>query len=452
MRIADALRVRSRDVVTLVGGGGKTTVMFRLAEELAAAGLTVITTMTTKIFVEQMARAPVSRLLEEDSSIPYGLEELLAEHRHVLIGGRITPDREKLEGVPPAVVDRLAGARLADVIIVEADGSRRLPFKAPAEHEPVVPLSTTILVPLVGLDVLGQPLDAEHVHRPQLVAALAQARLGDVITPEIVARVLADPVGGAKGLPSQARLVPMLNKVDLNAEEGKTIASLLLQGSLIDEVIVAAAETARPAHKVSGRVAAVVLAAGEARRFGKLKQVMPWQGAPLVAHVARQALACGEVDYVVVTTGAQASLVEDALQGLSGEVALVGVPDWSAGQSRSVQRGLAASQERAGGKLSAALFLLADQPGVTPELLSALIQRHRETLAPVIAPRHAGKRGNPVLFDRATFPEFAGLSGDGGARSIIRQHEADIAWVDWPTDEILRDIDTPEDYDAARRA
>jgi molybdenum cofactor cytidylyltransferase len=75
-----------------------------------------------------------------------------------------------------------------------------------------------------------------------------------------------------------------------------------------------------------------------------------------------------------------------------------------------------------------------------------LIQRHRETLAPVVAPRHAGQRGNPVLFDRATFGEFAGLTGDIGARPIIQAHAAEAAWVDWATPEILQDIDTGADY------
>lgn len=102
--------------------------------------------------------------------------------------------------------------------------------------------------------------------------------------------------------------------------------------------------------------------------------------------------------------------------------------------------------------VSAVLFLLADQPGVTPELLSALVQRHRETLAPVIAPRHAGQRGNPVLFDRATFPEFAGLEGDVGARPILLAHRDEVAWVDWPTPEILQDIDTSADYQPPDRA
>jgi molybdenum cofactor cytidylyltransferase len=100
----------------------------------------------------------------------------------------------------------------------------------------------------------------------------------------------------------------------------------------------------------------------------------------------------------------------------------------------------------AGGEVSAVLFLLADQPGISAELLSALIQCHRETLAPVVAPRYRGQRGNPVLFDRATFGEFNRLAGDIGARPIIQAHQDEIAWVDWPTAEVLQDMDTAADY------
>ena len=455
MLIKDALRVGAGDVITLTGGGGKTTLMFRLAYELTAANLKVVTTMTTKIFVGQMKRAPAHLLLEDETSLLAALPEALARHGHVLVGGRIGADREKVEGVPPEIVDRIARAGIADALIVEADGSRRLPFKAPAAHEPVVPSSTTILVPLVGLDIIGRPLDAAHTHRPELIAALAAAELGAPITTETVAAAVAHPQGGAKGLPPAARLIPLLNKADMTgaAAEGRRIARHLLAHPIVDEVVLGAAGTAAPAREVWGRVAAVVLAAGQGQRFGGLKQVLPWQGKPLVAHVAEQALACPDVATVVVTAGAEPERVAAALGGLtsSGRISVSVVSDWAEGQSRSAAQGLAAAQSAARAPLSAAVFLLADQPGISPALLSALIHRHRETGALAVAPRFEGRRGNPVLFDRRAFPEFAALSGDRGGRAILRGREDEIAWVDWHSDEILRDIDTPEDYAAERR-
>ena len=92
-----------------------------------------------------------------------------------------------------------------DIILNEADGSRMRPFKAPADHEPVVPECTTLLVPMVGVDTLGCPLTEEYVHRPGRVAALAGVEVGVEVTPSIVASVLTHPQGGLKGMPPGAR-------------------------------------------------------------------------------------------------------------------------------------------------------------------------------------------------------------------------------------------------------
>jgi molybdenum cofactor cytidylyltransferase len=451
MQLTRTLRIRPKDVIVLVGGGGKTTLMFRLADELAVSGRRVVTTMTTRIFIGQMLRAPGRLVTEDEAALLAELPAALDAYRHVIVAGEVIIEQDKVQGVSPTLLDRIAAQPAVDAIIIEADGSRRLPFKAPAAHEPVIPTSATLVIPVVGLDVLGQPLDAEHVHRPQLVAELTGATLGDPVTAAMIAAVLAHPQGGAKGVPPTARLIPFLNK----AEDGVTLAAareiarLLLQQPRIDSVLIGAAQREDPVREVWVRVGAVVLAAGEAKRFGALKQVLPWRGIPLVAHVADQALRCSDIDRVAVTVGAGAEQVRTALAGR--DVAIVPVPVWEEGQSRSVKAGLNASAPRSPlhSPLSAVLFLLADQPGISPELLSALIQRHRETLAPIVAPRFDGQRGNPVLFDAATFPEFAQLEGDIGARPIIQTHRDEIAWVDWPTPEILEDIDVAADYNSS---
>ena len=309
MQLSHALRMRPKEVVVLVGGGGKTTLMFRLADELVASGRRVVTTMTTRIFVGQMARAPARLVTEDEAALLTELPAALAAHRHVIVAGEVIVEQDKVQGVPAALLDRIAAEPVVDAVIVEADGSRRLPFKAPAPHEPVIPASATIVIPLVGLDVLGRPLDAEHVHRPQLVAELTGAALGDPVTPAMIAAVLAHPQGGAKDVPSTARLIPFLNKAEDAATlaAAREIARLLLQEPRIDSVLIGAAQADDPVHEVWGRTGAVVLAAGEAKRFGALKQVLPWRGVPLVAHVADQALACPDVDQVAVTVGAGAA-------------------------------------------------------------------------------------------------------------------------------------------------
>ena len=294
MILSHALSLGSKEVIVLSGGGGKTTLMFRLAAELVASGQRVVTTMTTRIFVSQMAQAPHTLVLHGEGALLAQLPEALAEYGHVLIAGSTMVEQDKVQGVPPEFLDRIAAQPAVDVVIVEADGSRRLPFKAPAQHEPVIPSSTTVLMPVVGLDVVGKPLIAGQVHRPEIVAALSGAALDDPVTPEMIAAVLARREGGAKGLPPGARLVPFLNKAEDEATlaAARQIARLLLAFPIVDRVIIGAAQAPDPVIEVWGRVGAVVLAAGQGSRFGSLKQVLPWHGVLLVAHVVDQALAC----------------------------------------------------------------------------------------------------------------------------------------------------------------
>lgn len=196
-------------------------------------------------------------------------------------------------------------------------------------------------------------------------------------------------------------------------------------------------------HALYRPTAGVLLAAGESRRLGHPKQLVEWQGQPLVRRAAQAALQAG-LDPVVVVTGAFAAEVQVALHDLPVQV--VFNPDWAAGQSSSLRTGLEMLPERT----QAALFLLSDQPYLTPELIQALTRRHAETQAAIVAPRAGGRRANPVLFDRVAFPELLALQGDAGGRQIINRYP--VEYVDWPDERILLDVDTPQDLsDASAR-
>jgi CTP:molybdopterin cytidylyltransferase MocA len=91
----------------------------------------------------------------------------------------------------------------------------------------------------------------------------------------------------------------------------------------------------------------------------------------------------------------------------------------------------------------AAIFLLADQPQVPSTILNALTEKHAQTLAPIIAPLVAGRRANPVLFDRATFPNLMALTGDVGGRAIFSKYP--VTYLPWHDESLLLDVDTPED-------
>ena len=434
--LATALRVEHGAVISFVGGGGKTSSMFRLASELSSAGFRVLTTTTTHIS-EQQARIPPAaiRWNELDS-----LGSLLDRYGHCLLIG--PPDgKGRVLGAPSELITSLHGRPDVDVILVEADGSRSRPLKAPGEHEPVVPEATTILVPIAGLNSIGQALDEDHAHRSEIISALAQQPLGPPITAATVERVLSHPLGGAKHLPAGARLIPLLNRADTHSamSNAREIARRLMLNSTVDMVIVSSMVQDPPVREAWVPVAGIVLAAGMSTRFGCAKQVLPWQDTNIAAHAVRTALAAG-LDPVIVVLGYAAEKVEKALAGTP--VRLVFNPEFETGQSSSIRRGLDALPSRTG----AALFILADQPLVTASIMTEIIDAHRRTLAPACVPVFDGARGNPVLFDRILFGELRDLRGDTGGRVLIEKYRDTIVSVPAGR-EILLDIDAPEDYE-----
>jgi molybdenum cofactor cytidylyltransferase len=244
--LAEALGMTADEIVALVGGGGKTTAMFRLAREMVDKGGSAITTTTTRIFGAQIALAPAH--LPAATVTRERVVAALATHGSLLVIGATDPASGKAEGVSLDLFRRLREWCPGVCIVNEADGSRMRPFKAPAAHEPVIPAETTLVVPLVGADVFGRPLDAQHVHRPELVGALSGAAPGTPITPEIVARVLAHPEGGRKGVPAGARVVVVLNKVESLPDRApaRETAERLLREPAIHAVVLAALRRDEP--------------------------------------------------------------------------------------------------------------------------------------------------------------------------------------------------------------
>ena len=243
MRLVSALRVGEKEVVAFVGGGGKTTAMFRLAAEIVESGGRVVTTTTTRIFAAQTRLAPV-----HVHSLP-DLQAALQTSPHVLFTNEVDPVEGKTYGVSLEAIQNLKSqiSNLKIPILIEADGSRMRPFKAPAAYEPVIPACATLVVPVVGIDALGKPLTEKYVHRPELVARICQLPeglepSGSWVTPEMVAAVLAHPLGGRKGVPAGARVVPLINKVESEAglQTAREIAERLMGMEGIDGVVIGA--------------------------------------------------------------------------------------------------------------------------------------------------------------------------------------------------------------------
>jgi molybdenum cofactor cytidylyltransferase len=237
-----ALGMRASEIVSIVGGGGKTTILYRLGDETAAAGGRAVLTGTTRFTPREGAEQPETVFGASEDSLRHAVRQALDEAPIVVAGagwgnkGRILP-------VEPAWLAGMAALPGVMAVVAEADGSAGRAFKAPAEHEPVVADSTTLLIAVVGIDVLEKPLLAEHVHRPEIVARLARAELGDPVSEDLIARVLLHPLGGRKSLPAGARWIPVLNKVESAGDRSaaRRIAELLLAGGAGRVVITRAA-------------------------------------------------------------------------------------------------------------------------------------------------------------------------------------------------------------------
>jgi molybdenum cofactor cytidylyltransferase len=208
-------------------------------------------------------------------------------------------------------------------------------------------------------------------------------------------------------------------------------------GGLLME-IVSRPQPREPVAEPGANVAAIILAAGQARRMGgPNKLVARFDGEPLVRRVAESALA-SRANPVIVVTGHRAGDVSKALAGLDLEV--VHNPDYADGLATSLKVGLSAMPESASG----ALVLLADMPGITSAIIDRLIGAFAAKTAPaIVLPTVGGKRGNPVLWSRAFFPELMTVTGDTGARHIIARHEEAVERMEIGEAAGL-DVDTPE--------
>jgi len=166
--VLDSLNIASPGVISLIGAGGKTSLMFCLARELAGAGSTVLSTTTTNVHFPSKEQSAVTLVADTAQDLAAQSVSFLKEHRHLSAGILHVPDTGKLKGFAASVIDEIWHAGCFDWIIVEADGARQLPIKASDTHEPVMPSVTTVVVHVTGLDALHAPLDDHHVHRSDL--------------------------------------------------------------------------------------------------------------------------------------------------------------------------------------------------------------------------------------------------------------------------------------------
>ena len=427
------------ELVAFTGGGGKTTLMLALAQQLQVK---VLLTTTTRMFAAQIEAAE-STLQAVTCRYPDldPLDDMDTAPDITIIVGPIKGD--KVTGVPLDLPQQLLARPDIDTVLVEADGSKMLPVKAPAAHEPALPVGVTLVVPVVGMNGLDGRIE-DVAHRPELVARLLDKQETDRLTIDDIACLLSHKEAGLKGVPAAARVIPVINKVETpgQLQAARNIARLVLQRSRVQQVVLSSALAEMSVVEVQRRVTAVVLAAGQSQRMGRSKQMLPWGETTVLGQTLRN-LKESAVHDILVVTGAAAAKVEAIAQA-------EGVPTLH--NSRYASGEMLSSLKTAVAQLpenrTAVLVMMADQPMVTAPVIDQILQAYWRGGGSIIAPEYEGRRGNPVLIDRRHFDELLALPHDAAPRNLLQRYP--ISLVPTTTEVVLQDIDNLEDYERYR--
>ncbi len=420
-------------LVAFCGAGGKSSLMFALAAQLSGR---LLITSTTRMASTQIAKAAASL---EATIVNYTnlsiLEQRKAAKKLILFSGSL--NEEKVSGIPKDMPVQLL--QLFDFILVEADGARMLPIKAPAEHEPAIPDGTTLVVPVIGIDSLGHPIQ-ETAHRPELLAALLGKTKSDILTRRDLAQVLIDRNGGLKNVPQNARVIPAINKVetDKQLKAARDIAQQILSEPRIEQVVISQAQSKTPVIEVHNRVTGVILAAGQSKRMGRSKQLLPWADTTVLGQTIHHVQDSAVHDILVVAGHEAAAVMEIA--SAAGVLAVIN-EQYAQGEMLS---SLQTAVKKLKPQIAAVLVMLADQPMIHPETITRLLEAYWQGQGTLIAPTYQGRRGNPVLIDRRHFAELLTLPPGSAPRDLLKQYEVALVAVNSPA--VLQDIDSPQDY------
>lgn len=467
MRLTELLDidVNSKKIISVVGGGGKTSLIFRLAEELAEQGKKVIVTTTTHIAFEPerpFARdGELNKVRENLRKYGYTVAACMEkreekswkkpENIQGSSGTHCSASEEqnkngklftgKLQALPEEHLQELK--KECDIILIEADGAKRLPLKVPAAWEPVIPEMTDLVIGVIGLDCLGKPVK-DTAHRPESAAEFLGKSTEEKITEEDIIRIAESAQGLRKSVGLREFRV-FLNKADV-----------LCDRNLPDKIVQRLKQRRIRAAYGSLRqnISIVVLAAGNSRRFGSNKLLFPIDGIPMYLNTLQKVLQVQRkmkhrISSVILVTqypeikknaealGTRAVWNPHPEQGISSSMKL--------GLLEAIKENPHAPGLSACGEKDACLFLVADQPWIRTETIEALIQTFVNSERGMAAAAKNGQPGNPCIFSGKYYPELLALTGDTGGKKVMKRYPEDVALLEVEDKKELVDMDTPMD-------
>jgi molybdenum cofactor cytidylyltransferase len=438
MNIAQALRCHQGMTIAAVGAGGKTSLLFALARHLP--GKKIVTT-TTHFALNQLNFGDY-HFTDADDSLEKRI--IAAPENAVIVISGTKYQTDRVNGPASDILENIKqiSAVHGYTILIEADGSRRLPLKAYAEHEPVIPDWVELVVTVIGSSAIGKRLNDDTVFRADRFAEMGQAALDDFIDVEMICKMLLHPDGGLKHRAAHRHSVIVFNQADQLSNSSRELIETIIPSLLVyhDAILITSVQSA-PEAQISTyeRIAGVVLAAGESKRLGSPKQLLTYQGISFLRWTTLRALECG-FSHLYVVLGYKAALLANEVADLP--VNIIINPDWEAGQSTSVKCVL--QKIISSIPIGGVGFMPVDQPFLKADTLKDMIAYHASNLGISVVPCHDNRRSSPVLIDRDHLHNLYTVKGDQGGRAILG--EIKYKCFDIKDGNELIDIDTMDQY------
>lgn len=411
-------------MISIVGAGGKTSLMKRLRDELVSLGLKVVVTTSTHILYEPDEPCDSGEDIER-------IKGIIDERGYIVIGKKNEPSATgtvKLSSPGPEALCALND--ICDVMLIEADGARMMSIKVPAEHEPVIYPWTDLVISVAGADAIGKRIE-DVAYRPEEFAAFLGKKTSDELAAEDLALIATSEKALRKDVGDKDYRF-FLNATDDAKEHMTEIISLI--------------KSLNEAHGIKAccgslqnidNMGAVILAAGLGRRFGGNKLLREIDGKVMYKHVLDEMAGIFGYDGICFVTSHDE--IAEAVRKTGAQVVINAHPE--DGISSSMKLGLAAGMHS-----GSCLFAVADQPMISRESIENLIDGYIESdkmMASMINTEE--DFANPCIFASCYYGELLEIEGDKGGKSVIKRHPDDVYKCRARSEIELADIDTGDD-------
>lgn len=413
-------QIKGGHIYCFIGAGGKTSAIKVAASLLAEIGYKVLITTTTKISIEEFSgyKININRTIDINK-LDIGIS--------IQVSGAIG---KKYQGYKKEDIEQIKFIPIDVVILIEADGSRGLPFKVPYEHEPVVPINTAKTFLLFSAKIIGEKISEENTYNLNNIKAILDQN-DMVYSNENILKLLYE--GWFKD--SNYRNL----KVIIN--QGETLKNDFIAKDLMKQLYknydigsyLISIKNREVYQAFDDKIGVLILAAGEGKRMGRIKQLMDFAGSTFLEEtIKKYSTYCQEI---IVTLGFH----KEAIRARINELGFVfqDIDGYKEGMSASF---------REARSFNADYFLVTpcDLPLVEDYTIESLIKAYRENDGKIIVPRFMGEKGHPVVFPISLQNSFNKITGDIGARDIIK--EKGCFYLDLDDPGIIADIDTLNEY------